>query len=62
MAEQRLLEARRPVDLVGGEKDSVAVEGEGPQVEELVVEYAQGESVRFPVRSASLMPANMGRV
>jgi hypothetical protein len=50
------------VRLVGGEQRAIVVDGERPQVEQLVVQDAQCQTVALLVRPARLMPADVCRV
>ena len=61
VGQQRLPEARRAVGLVGDEQDAIR-DREGPQVESLVVQDAEGQPVVLRLRAAGLVPADMGGV
>ena len=54
VAQQGLLEAGRAVGQVGDEQHALRAEGEGAQVEGLVVQHAQGQPVALPVGAADL--------
>jgi hypothetical protein len=55
---QSFLEARRAVRLVGHQQDTLAYR-ERPQVERLMVQHAEGQTVVFGLRAAGLVPANV---
>ena len=57
--QQRLLQARQAMHLVRYQHREVRPDREGPHVEALVVEHAQGEAVGFHVRAAGLVPLDV---
>ena len=60
--QQRFLEARRAVRLVGDEQDTPSRDREGAQVERLVVQDAESQAIVFGLRAARLVPANVSGV
>jgi hypothetical protein len=62
VAQQCFLEPRGAVGLVGDEQHAGVVQGEGTQVERLVVQHAQGQAVALLVGAVGLVPADVGRV
>src|SRR5262249_19509136 len=56
--QQRFLEARGAVGLVGDEEDALP-HGKGPEVERLVVQDAEGQAVVLCLRAPGLVPADV---
>ena len=61
-AEQRLVKAGGPIHLVRYQQHEVRPHGERAQVEDLVVEHTERETVALVVWSARLVPTNVCRL
>src|SRR5262249_16765786 len=62
MTHQGLLEPGSTVNLIRDEQKPVSVDRKSSQVEDLVVQDTQGQSVALMVRAPGLMPADVGRI
>ena len=60
--EEDLLETLASVGLVRDQEAQVPPDGEGPEVERPVMEDAQGQAVGLGIRTARLVPADVGGV